>query len=223
MMADSAAGAASAGNSLSATTSRAVIFDIGSVIVRVNLGRALAVVGASAGAGQSPEQMWAAIQADPLWDDWQKGKIGPHEWHRHLSQKFGTTLDFDAFCDAWNRVLEPEPILGDELFRELGTRCRLALLSNTDVIHVAYMEKNFSFMQYFPVRIYSCRVGVCKPAPEIYLRALQEVGVSAGEALYIDDIEENVQAARKIGMLALRFTGVDPLYDALRRLKLLTT
>jgi putative hydrolase of the HAD superfamily len=78
-------------------------------------------------------------------------------------------------------------------------------------------------MQYFPVRIYSCRVGVCKPAPEIYLRALQEVGVSAGEALYIDDIEENVQAARKIGMLALRFTGVDPLYDALRRLKLLTT
>jgi phosphoglycolate phosphatase-like HAD superfamily hydrolase len=205
MMADSAAGAASAGNSLSATTSRAVIFDIGSVIVRVNLGRALAVVGASAGAGQSPEQMWAAIQADPLWDDWQKGKIGPHEWHRHLSQKFGTTLDFDVFCDAWNR------------------RCRLALLSNTDVIHVAYMEKNFSFMQYFPVRIYSCRVGVCKPAPEIYLRALQEVGVSAGEALYIDDIEENVQAARKIGMLALRFTGVDPLYDALRRLKLLTT
>jgi FMN phosphatase YigB (HAD superfamily) len=216
MTAESAAGAGSGGNSLSATSPRAVIFDIGSVIVRVNLGRALAVVGGSRRTDQSPEQMWAAIQADPLWDDWQKGKLDPHEWHRHLTQKFGTTLDFNAFCDAWNRVLEPEPIIGDELFRELVTRCRLALLSNTDVIHVAYMEKNFSFMRYFPVRIYSCRVGMCKPAPEIYRRALEELGVKAREALYIDDIEENVQAARELGMPALRFTGVDELKGELR-------
>jgi FMN phosphatase YigB (HAD superfamily) len=222
MTADRAASSGSEGKSLSATPPRAVIFDIGGVIVRVNLGGALAVVGGSGRAGQTPEQMWAAIQADPLWLDWQKGKLDAHEWYRHLAQKFGTALDFAAFCDAWNRVLEPEPIIGDELFRELGTRCRLALLSNTDVIHVAYMEKNFSFMRYFPVRIYSCRVGMCKPAPEIYRRALQEVGVSAGEALYIDDIEENVQAAREIGMSALRFTGVDALDDELRRHQLLT-
>jgi FMN phosphatase YigB (HAD superfamily) len=223
MMADSAAGAPSAGNSLSATPPRAVIFDIGSVIVRVNVGRALAVVRGTGAAGLSPEQMWATIPADPLWLDWQTGKLAPHAWYRHLSQKFGTALDFAAFCDAWNRVLEPKPIISDELFREIGTRCRLALLSNTDVIHVAYMEKNFSFMQYFPARIYSCRVGMCKPAPEIYRLALQEVGVSAGEALYIDDIEENVQAALEIGMLALRFTGVDALDDELRRHQLLTT
>jgi FMN phosphatase YigB (HAD superfamily) len=206
-----------AGNSPSAAPPRAVIFDIGGVIVRVNLGRALAVAG---GAGGSPEQIWTAIQADPLWNEWELGKIEPREWHQHLAQKFGWPLDFEAFSEAWCRVLEPVPIIGDEMFRELGARCRLGLLSNTDPLHVAYMEKNFSFMRYFPVRIYSCRVGLCKPAPGIYLRALEEIGVAAGETLYIDDLEENVEAARKLGIVSVQFTGLAALKVELRRLGL---
>jgi putative hydrolase of the HAD superfamily len=196
-----------------------VIFDIGGVIVRVNVARAMGVAGG--GAMRSPQRVWAAIEADPLWKDWQEGRIEPREWHRHLSEKLGSPLDFEAFCDAWNRVLEPEPIIGDEVFRELGRRCRLALLSNTDPIHVAHMEKNFSFMRYFPVRIYSCRVGACKPAPEIYRRALAETGVAAGEAMYIDDLEENVRAANEIGMLGWRFTGLATLETEFRRFGLL--
>jgi putative hydrolase of the HAD superfamily len=206
-------------DSPSAKTPKAVIFDIGGVIVRVNVARAMGVAGG--GAMRSPQRVWAAIEADPLWKDWQEGRIEPREWHRHLSEKLGSPLDFEAFCDAWNRVLEPEPIIGDEVFRELDRRCRLALLSNTDPIHVAHMEKNFSFMRYFPVRIYSCRVGACKPAPEIYRRALAETGVAAGEAMYIDDLEENVRAANEIGMLGWRFTGLATLETEFRRFGLL--
>jgi len=207
-------------DSPSAKTPKAVIFDIGGVIVRVNVARAMGVAG---GAGMSsPERVWSAIEADPLWKDWQEGRIEPREWHRHLSQKLGSPLDFEAFCESWNRVLEPVPIIGDEVFRELGARCRLALLSNTDPIHVAYMEKNFSFMRYFPVRIYSCRVGARKPQPEIYRLALARTGVAAGEAVYIDDLEENVRAANEIGMLGWRFTGLPELETEFRRVGLLT-
>jgi FMN phosphatase YigB (HAD superfamily) len=211
--------AGNAGSSPSVAPPRAVIFDIGRVIVRVNLGRALAVAG---GAGSSPERIWSAIQADPLWNDWELGKVEPRAWHRHLAQKFNSPLDFEAFSEAWCRVLEPVPIIGDEMFRELGARCRLGLLSNTDPLHVAYMEKNFSFMRYFPVRIYSCRVGLCKPAPGIYLRALEEIGVAAGETLYIDDLEENVAAARKLGIVSVQFTGLAALKAELRGLGLPT-
>jgi glucose-1-phosphatase len=220
MTAETAARTESADNPRSAAPPRALIFDIGGVIVRVNVGRTLA--GGGARAKQSPQQILSAIEADPLWPDWQEGKIDPHDWHRHLMGLLGAQLDFNSFRDAWNRVLDPEPIIGDELFRELGTRCRLALLSNTDPIHVAYMETNFSFMKYFPVRSYSCRMGMRKPAPEIFRRTLQELGVAAGEALYIDDIEENVQAAAALGMIGLRFTGVAVLTEELRRLGLLT-
>jgi glucose-1-phosphatase len=212
--------ATSAGVSASAVPPRAVIFDIGGVIVRVTVSRALGAIRREAEV--SAEQIWSAIQADSLWGDWETGKLDAREWYRHLAKKFGSPLDFEAFSDAWCRVLEPEPIIGDELFRELGARARLGLISNTDPLHVAYMEKNFPFVRYFPVRIYSCRVGVCKPAPEIYLRALQQIGVAAGESLYIDDVEENVQAAKEIGMLGTRFTGLPALKDELRRYGLLT-
>jgi FMN phosphatase YigB (HAD superfamily) len=139
---------ANAGNSPSVAPPRAVIFDIGRVIVRVNIARALAMVGGGA-AAYTPEQIWSAIEADALWDDWEKGKVEPREWYRHLASKFDSPLDFDAFAEAWCSVLDPTPIIGDELFRELSARCRLGLLSNTDVLHVAYMEKNFSFVRLF--------------------------------------------------------------------------
>jgi HAD superfamily hydrolase (TIGR01509 family) len=61
---------------------------------------------------------------------------------------------------------------------------------------------------------------MCKPAPEIYLRAIEEIGVAAGETLYIDDLEENVEAARKLGIVSVQFTGLAALKVELRRLGL---
>ena len=198
---------------------RAVIFDVGGTIVRVNVALALASTGG--GSGQTAQKIWSALEADPLWNDWQEGKILPREWHLHVAQKFGWTLGFEAFRDAWNRVLEPETIIPDELFRKLARRCHLALLSNTDPIHVAHMEANFSFVRFCPVRVYSCELGARKPAQEIYLRALTELGVAAGDAMYIDDIEEFVQAARAVGMRGVQFTSVSALESELRATGLL--
>ena len=59
--------------------------------------------------------------------------------------------------------------------RDLAAKCRLALLSNTDPIHVAHFEASYSFVRHFPVRVYSCRVGSSKPSPAIYHHALREV------------------------------------------------
>jgi putative hydrolase of the HAD superfamily len=210
---------ANAGKSPSSAIPRAVIFDIGGVIVRVNVARAMAVLGSDANI--SAQQLWQAVESDPLWRDWQEGKIDPRDWHRHLAQKLNSPLDFDAFREAWCRVLEPEPIIAGEIFRELAARTRLALLSNTDPIHVACMEHNFSFVRYFPVRIYSCVVGARKPSPEIYRRALEELQIAPGEALYIDDVAEFAEAARQLGMLGYQFTGVPALEAELRRFGLL--
>jgi glucose-1-phosphatase len=201
-------------DSPSAKPPKAAIFDIGGVIVRVSVDR---TTGMAAGLGRSPKELWRTIESDPRFCDWQEGKIDPREWHRYVTQKLGSSLDFEAFCASWNRVLDPEPIIGDEVLRELGSRCRLGLLSNTDPIHVAYMERNFSFMRHFPVRVYSCGAGVRKPNPQIYRRALAELGVAAGEAMYFDDLPENVAAAREIGMLGVRFTGLAALETELRR------
>ena len=121
------------------------------------------------------------------------------------------------FRETWNKVLDPETILSESLFVRLGARCRLALLSNTDPIHVECLEQRFAFGRHFPVRVYSCSVGASKPSPAIYEAALETLGVAASEALYVDDIPEFVEAARKIGLDAIRFKTSELLEVELHR------
>ncbi len=206
---------------------KAVIFDIGRVIVRLDLKRALTPIAAALhGAGDqfnkrlSPEDAWELIRADQHWHDWQEGRISSAEWHQHLMRRLKLSLSFEQFRKAWNLVLDPELILAESLFVRLGARCRLALLSNTDPIHVECLEERFTFGRHFPVRIYSCRVGASKPSPIIYRTALESLGVAASEALYIDDIQEFVDAARQMGLDAIRFENQELLDFELRRRQL---
>jgi glucose-1-phosphatase len=199
-------------------TPRAIIFDIGRVIIRVDLTRSFEAFGKRD--GLSPEQVWKALETDSRWADWQEGRMMPRDWHKHLSEKFKLSLSFEEFCESWNRVLEPVTILPEALFERLAASCRLALLSNTDSIHVAHIEATFPFVRHFPVRVYSCRVGVSKPAPAIYRHALRQVDASPEEALFIDDLRENVSAAARLGMTGFHFTSPGELLSQFSRLSL---
>jgi HAD superfamily hydrolase (TIGR01509 family) len=182
---------------------RAIIFDIGRVLVHVDVARAMQ--GLASGSSLSPSEFWSAIEKDPSWPDWQEGRMGPRDWYLHLTKRLGGGLTFDQFTDVWNRALDPTPIHEDAFFEKLSKRYRLALLSNTDPIHVRHLEATYSFFSYFPTRIYSCSVGASKPNPLIYGAALRALKVSAGEALYIDDIPAYVEAAKRLGMSGIQF------------------
>jgi FMN phosphatase YigB (HAD superfamily) len=197
---------------------RSVIFDVGRVIIRVDLSRSFAALGKRD--GLSHLQVLRELEADPHWPDWQEGRMTPYDWHAHLSKKLSFSYNFDEFCTIWNSVLEPETILPDLLFERLATKCRLGLLSNTDPIHVAHFEATYPFVRLFPVRVYSCRVGSSKPSPVIYHHALREVSAIPDEAMFIDDMHENVLAAASLGINAFHFTSTDELLAEFSRLGL---
>jgi glucose-1-phosphatase len=195
---------------------RAVIFDIGRVLVRVDVARAMQ--GLASGSALSPAELWTAIEKDPRWPDWQEGRISPHDWYLHLNKRLGGNLTFEQFTEVWNRALDPVPIHQDAFIEKLSKRYRLALLSNTDPIHVRHMEATFSFFAFFPTRIYSCSVGASKPNPLVYNAALRGVKVSADEALYIDDIAAYVEAAKRLGMAGIQFQSPAQLTSDLKSL-----
>lgn len=195
---------------------RAVIFDIGRVLIRIDVARAM--TGLAAGLSLSPEELWRAIENDPRWPDWQEGRMTPRDWHLHLSRRLGTTPSFEQFTEVWNRVLDPQPIQENALFAKLSKTYRLALLSNTDPIHVAHMEATYDFFRFFPARIYSCTVGASKPSPIVYLEALRALKVQSGEAVYIDDIQAYVEAARGLGMAGIHYQSAEALLTSLRDL-----
>jgi putative hydrolase of the HAD superfamily len=192
-----------------------LIFDVGRVIVRVDVSRALAALGISTNV--TPEQVWAAIESDPRLRDFQEGRLTPHEWHEHLVRRFSLRLSFDEFCAAWNRALDSETILSEDLFAQLSKRYRLLLLSNTDPIHVAHLDANFSFPRYFHAWIYSCVVGVSKPDPAIYGLAILQAEAAPGQILYIDDAPAYVEAGRRAGLQTIHFQGAERLLDELHK------
>jgi FMN phosphatase YigB (HAD superfamily) len=197
---------------------RAVIFDVGRVILRVDLSRSMEALGKRN--AFSHAEVLRELETDPRWQDWQEGRMSPRDWHAHLSKKLKFSYSFDEFCGIWNSVLEPETILPDSLFQHLASKCRLALLSNTDPLHVAHFEVSYPFVRHFPVRVYSCRVGSSKPLPPIYRHALREVGSLPNEAMFIDDVRENVVAAAGLGIHAFHFTSADDLLTEFSRLGL---
>jgi FMN phosphatase YigB (HAD superfamily) len=180
---------------------RAIISDIGRVIVGVDVSRAME--GLSSSIPLSPKEIWSAIEKDPRFVDLQDGRITARDWHLHIVRRLGGNLTYDQFIQAWNAALLPETLQPDSLWAGLSKKYRLSLLSNTDPIHVAHMESTFTFFKYFPVRIYSCVVGSSKPNPVIYQDALRATKVKANEAVYIDDLEENVAAAKSLGMIGV--------------------
>ncbi len=180
-------------------TPKAVIFDIGRVIVRLQPEVALQPL-AAAFPERNGEQLWRMVVGDARWNDWQEGRLEPREWHRHVMKQTEMAVDFEQFRACWNRALDRQTILSERLFEALGERCKLAVVSNTDPIHSELMEAEFAFLAHFPVRVYSWRVGASKPSARIYETALKELGVEAPEAFYIDDIPEFVEAARRLGM-----------------------
>jgi len=197
---------------------RAVIFDIGRVLIRIDVGRSMK--GLASGTSLSPQELWLAIEKDPRWKDWQEGRISARDWHLHVTQRFGGAATFERFTEAWNLVLDPEPILSNELFEKLSKNYRLGLLSNTDPIHVAYIEPRYDFFSYFPVRIYSCAIGAAKPNPLIYREALRTCRVRAEEAVYVDDIAAYVEAAQRLGMTGIQFQSSEQLAAAFHDLGL---
>jgi len=201
---------------VAAASIRALIFDIGGVIVRSDAKRALGDL--ADGSLHSPAEVAQLIRTDPRWQDWQEGRIAPREWHAHLGARLGMTVSFARFCEIWNRAIDPAPILPGEFFSGLSAHYKLALLSNTDPIHVAHQEAIFSFFRFFPTRVYSCSVGLTKPHPGIYRCALGATGILASESVYIDDVEAYVLSARQVGMRAIVISGPEQLKESLRAL-----
>jgi putative hydrolase of the HAD superfamily len=193
---------------------RAIIFDIGRVLVRIDVHRAMA--GLAENTGLSPEEIWAALEKHPSWLDWQEGRMAPRDFYLSVTKRFGITLTFERFVAVWNRVLDPEPMLDGSFLGKLAKKYRLCLLSNTDPIHVAHLEANYDFFRFFPHRIYSCAVGTSKPNPLIYRAALEACKVAAQDAIYIDDIAAYAEAARRLGIAGIVFQSPEQLAEELR-------
>jgi putative hydrolase of the HAD superfamily len=89
-------------------------------------------------------------------------------------------------------------------FREAGGLT--GFLSNSGPEMMARVRADRSPESRFDVVIVSCEVGLAKPDRRIYELALSRLGVVAGQALFVDDREDNIEGAAQLGLMTLHFT-----------------
>jgi len=81
-----------------------------------------------------------------------------------------------------------------------------------------YRFKTFGLYDLFDAALTSCYLGLRKPDPAIYERAVEIVGKPPERILFIDDRPENAAGAAAAGMVAIRFTGEAPLREELSKI-----
>ena len=92
---------------------------------------------------------------------------------------------------------------------------KTAILSNIGDVVKESIVRTFSWIQNFDVLIWSYEHKLLKPDPAIYRLALDRLHTSPAETLFIDDIEENIQAARVLGIHAILYSSASRLREQL--------
>jgi putative hydrolase of the HAD superfamily len=193
---------------------KTVIFDLGGVIVPLDFRR-----GYEALQGLSPyraEEIPARIAATGLVPRLEKGLIEPEEFAARISEALDLGVSFEEFCRIWSAIFPPHTLIPESLLESLRGRHRLLLLSNTNAIHFPFIRNHYPLLRHFDDFVLSYQVGAMKPAPEIYREAVARSGCAPRECFFIDDVAENVEAARREGLDAARFVSYEQLRDELR-------
>ena len=145
-----------------------------------------------------------------------EGKTSVKEFWQEFLEKSGVQLEVpqDLLLREYVKGFKRnEGVL--EIVKKLKIRgYKVAILSNSIAPHAEFNHQ-VGIYDEFPIRILSHEVGVRKPDPEIYRLALKELGIEPQEAIYVDDNDDNVEAARKLGMSAIKYEDPGQLRSAL--------
>ncbi|TNC26093.1 HAD-IA family hydrolase [Amycolatopsis alkalitolerans] len=182
-----------------------VVFDYGEVIC----GRTEAIPAlASAlgvGVAEFEPHYWS------LRDRYDRGATDLEYWGA-VGEALGVPVD-ESISDTLTRIdiegwsrLEPASVELVSALAEAGAA--LALLSNAPASFARYAEKQ-DWARNFRVRLFSGDVGVAKPDAKIFELLLARLDAQAGECLFFDDRQSNVDGARAAGLRAHRWSGVD--------------
>ncbi len=149
-----------------------------------------------------------------------RGDILPEEYWRHFATQAGVTLNDvtiqklrDIDNQMWSRPNEP---MIHWLRQIHAANFKTAILSNMPTDMATHVRKTFPWIAEFDHHIFSAEVRAIKPDRAIYEHTMKVLGVKPQETIFIDDREENLTAARAIGIRALRYQGVELLRQDLQ-------
>ena len=192
---------------------RWILFDLGNVLIEL---RNVGLERAAAALGSTPERLVALLNENEMAQRIALGKLSPQEFVERINRRFGTSVTPANVVNWFGpdvAVVFPE---APGLIASLKGRYSLGVLSNTFFGHWDYFMAT-DLARQFDALTASHLIGFCKPDPRAFRAALDRMGATAAETVFVDDLAENVEAARALGFRAFRSATPTELIEGLQR------
>lgn len=190
-----------------------IIFDLGNVLVRLDTP---ACIEAFKKIGMEMVINRANDDAKSVLEQLGLGLISVETFCQKARELSGSQASDEAICRAANAMLVEIPDEKKRRLLDLRARGhRVFLLSNTNSIHWDYCVeqlfpyKNYGVADYFERIFLSQEMHLQKPDAEIFNEVLRQTGIRAEDSIFIDDLLENCEAARGVGIQAFQNTNFD--------------
>ncbi len=185
-------------------TPKLFLFDFGNVIVNIDFQRMNQAFQELLGADF--DRIYTQLKDHNFFEQVESSDWSAKDMANFVNQ-FGVSVSPDEIKQAWNALLLDIPDNRLRLLEVLSSKHSIAMLSNTNRVHIEELfsrfEQNYGFnpiTTYFTHLFLSYKMGYIKPQNEIYQLVLDELKLDADEILFFDDLEQNIKAASNMGM-----------------------
>ena len=138
--------------------------------------------------------------------EYEKGNINDEKFRNGIRKFANLDLSNDKIDRIWNYVIVKINRDLLDVVLSLKNRYKIMILSNTNFIHKVYYDKlvvdiyGKTLKQLFDKVFYSFEIRSRKPELEIYQKVIDESSYSGKEILFFDDMKENLEIPKVIGM-----------------------
>ena len=136
--------------------------------------------------------------------DCETGKISEVELFNRLGKRFN--VDPSGLESILKTTFNTRAKLNEDVVSIIENLPDAVLLSNQLPLH-AEIARSKGWFSYFKKVFLSYELGYRKPDAKAYLAVLKELGVKPEDAVFVDDKQENVDAARKLGIHVILYKG----------------
>ena len=193
-----------------------VVFDLGGVVFRWDPDAIARRVFADPA---TQEQVKAEIFGHADWVDLDRGTLRHDQAVlRGMSRTGLPRAGLERLYQEVPRSLIPIPGSFDLIRAAKRSGSRLFVLSNMQFPTIERLEAVHDIWDLFDGTVISCRVKKVKPDREIYEHLLGEFGLQPSDTVFVDDMDENLVAASRLGITALKFTGPSQIREELVKL-----
>lgn len=180
------------------------LFDLGNTLIKLAYERMLENI--CRDSTVTRDELIEILEAPGSYRDMERGALTFWEFYEFVCDKTGYRGSIREFNEIWSDFFEGTMPGAEELLEKVRARYRVAFLSNSNEVHAELIPRKFSSLFEKDDRfIFSHRLKVAKPDLEIFRRTLDILGTTAQQVVFIDDLSENVAAARSLGMQAFQF------------------